>query len=93
LTLAITGHWRWLAAGAAAIVAIAESGRRRSGGARVFPFAASLAAPLWVCERGVCAWLAAAARLAFGGVPYHGRILTRAATPVSVLQQRLKGTV
>jgi len=60
---------------------------------RVFPFAASLAAPLWVCERGVCAWLAAGARLTFGGVPYHGRIVTRAATPVSVLQQRLKGTV
>jgi len=93
LTLVIAGHWRWLAIGAAAIGAVAEMGRRRNGGARVFPFAASLAAPLWVCERGVCAWLAAAARLLYGGVPYHGRILTRAATPVSVLQQRLRDIV
>ena len=82
---------RWsVAAAALAIVAAAESGRRRAGGTRVFPLSASVAAPLWVLERGVCAWLACAARLAWGGIPYSGRIISRAATPYRILQARLK---
>jgi hypothetical protein len=80
-----------LAAAAAAIVVAAEIGRRRSGGAAVFPAVAALAAPLWVCERAICAWLAVAAHLAWGGIPYRGRIVARAATPRRVLEQRLKG--
>lgn len=90
IALASVSPWT-LAAAAAAIVPVAELGRRRSGGASVFPAVASLAAPLWVCERAICAWLAVAAHLAWGGIPYHGRIVARAATPVRVLEQRLKG--
>lgn len=65
-------------AGAAATVALAEIGRRRAGGARVFPASASLLAPVWVAERSVCSWIALAARLK-GGVPYAGRRLSIAA--------------
>jgi hypothetical protein len=60
------------------VIGLAECGRLRAGGRRVFPFVASLAAPLWVCERAVCAWLAVGARLALGGIPYRGRIIARA---------------
>jgi hypothetical protein len=90
LTLAAVSPWT-LAAAATAIVGAAEVGRRRSGGAAVFPALASLAAPLWVGERAICAWLAVAAHLVWGGIPYHGRIVARAATPRRVLEQRLKG--
>ena len=89
--LAITRRGWWLDAAAAAVVALAETGRRRANGSRVFPFVASIAAPLWVCERAICAWLAAAARVVYGGIPYRGRIITRAATPVTVLMARTKG--
>jgi hypothetical protein len=65
-------------AAAAAIVA-AEAGRRRAGGRHVFPVAASLAAPLWLLERGICAWVAVGARSFLGGIPYRGRILKKAA--------------
>ncbi|MCU1509437.1 MAG: hypothetical protein JWQ12_1702 [Glaciihabitans sp.] len=63
---------------AAAIVAVAEKGRRRAGGSAVFPASTALWAPLWVLERGVCAWLALAAR-ARGGVLYRGNRMRRAA--------------
>jgi hypothetical protein len=69
--------------------AAAEAGRRRSGGERYFPFGATLMAPLWLAERGICSWLAVFCRLRYGGVRYHGRILRRAATPSSVLSRRL----
>jgi Glycosyltransferase like family 2 len=65
-------------AGAAATVALAELGRRRSGGNRVFPASASLIAPVWVAERALCSWVALAARCA-GGVPYAGSRLRVAA--------------
>jgi hypothetical protein len=65
-------------AGAAATVALAEFGRRRAGGARVFPASASLVAPVWVAERAVCSWIALAARLR-GGVSYAGGRLRVAA--------------
>ncbi|MFC0034001.1 glycosyltransferase family 2 protein [Micromonospora chaiyaphumensis] len=52
----------------AATVAVAELGRRRAGGARVFPAHTTLAAPLWLLERGVGAWLAVGRRLR-GGAP------------------------
>ncbi|GAB2462183.1 hypothetical protein GCM10027187_32850 [Streptosporangium sandarakinum] len=60
-------------------VGIAEAGRRRAGGRRVFPFSAALFAPVWLLERAVCAWLALAARLFLGGVPYAGRRMRTAA--------------
>jgi hypothetical protein len=65
-------------AGAAATVALAEVGRRRGGGTRVFPVSASLVAPVWVAERAVCGWAALAARFA-GGVRYADRRLRVAA--------------
>ena len=82
--------WGWPAIGVAvaAPIFIAEAGRRTGQGVRVFPLAATLAAPLWVLERGVCAWAAVIMRLAIGGVPYAGGILRRAATPSRILVRR-----
>jgi hypothetical protein len=86
---AMTIGWPALAAGAVFIAGAAELGRRRAGGRSVFPAAASLLAPAWVAERAVCSWLAVAARLAIGGVPYRGTVLRHAATPMRVLRERL----
>ncbi|GGP80798.1 hypothetical protein GCM10010140_06940 [Streptosporangium pseudovulgare] len=63
-------------------VGAAETGRRRAGGRWVFPFSAALFAPVWLLERAVCAWLALAARLFLGGVPYAGRRMRTAAHSV-----------
>jgi hypothetical protein len=82
-------QWRALTAAAAGAVAIAEVGRRRKSGATVFPLSASLLAPLWLIERAISAWAAVVLRLALGGVPYRGRIVSRAATPLVELRQRL----
>jgi len=67
---------------------VAEVGRRKGNGTVVFPLAATMAAPLWVLERAASAWLALGARVVFGGVPYAGRRLRRAATPSAKLAQR-----
>ena len=67
-------------------VAVAELGRRRAGGARVFPAHTALAAPAWVLERGVCAWLAVGRRLR-GGVPYAGSRLRTAAHSTRALRR------
>jgi hypothetical protein len=64
---------------AALAIAAAERGRRRAGGAAVFPASSSLLAPLWVLERGVCAWLAVLQRLRFGGVRYGDSVIPVAA--------------
>ena len=77
-----------LVAAAGAAIGLAECGRWRAGGRVVFPFTASLLAPLWVAERGLCAWLAVGARVLVGGVPYRGSILRRAATPERELKRR-----
>jgi hypothetical protein len=87
---ATAGRWLWVEAAAVASIAAAEIGRRRASGRHVFPAAASFAAPLWVTERAVCAWLALGARLLLGGIPYRGRIVARAATPMRQLQARLR---
>jgi hypothetical protein len=76
---------------ALASVLLAEAGRRRDGGRRVFPLSASLMAPLWLSERMVCAWLALFTRLLFGGVRYHGGVIARAATPMAELAVRKSG--
>jgi hypothetical protein len=88
LVLASTGRWRALGAGAAVTALAAEMGRRRHGGTRVFPARASLFAPVWLVERAVCSWLAVGARSVLGGVPYRGRVLRHAATPLRVLRAR-----
>ena len=88
LLLAATVGWSAVAAGAAAVIAIAEVGRRRAGGKRVFPASTTLFAPLWVAERAVCSWLALASRVTLGGVPYRGTVLRHAATSMRVLENR-----
>jgi hypothetical protein len=91
--LAVGGRWGVLAAGAAAIAALAEAGRRKHGAHAVFPQSASLLAPLWVLERGVCSWLALASRLAKGGVAYRGGRLSRAANSMAELRRRHAGVL
>ncbi len=71
-------------------VALAELGRRRARGRNVFPVAASLLAPLWLLERGVCSWLAVGTRIKYGGVRYGDVVLSRAATPARILRARLR---
>lgn len=80
--------WPALVAGALALVAMAEIGRQRGGGSRVFPASSAMFAPVWVAERAVCSWLAVASRLMFGGVRYRGTVLRHAATPMRVLRAR-----
>ena len=88
LWLAITGRWIALLVIAAAIMLAAEIGRRRAGGTRVFPAAASALAPAWVLERALCIWLAIGARVLLGGVPYRGQRVRLAATPTRTLMRR-----
>ncbi|MCU1567932.1 MAG: hypothetical protein JWQ56_2869 [Pseudarthrobacter sp.] len=75
---------------AAAPVLIAETGRRRHSGTAVFPFSATLFAPLWILERAACIWLALGFRLA-GGVPYAGTRLKTAAHSEAELRRRHQG--
>lgn len=70
-------------------VAAAEVGRRRSGGARVFPVTSSLLAPAWLLERAVCAWLAVGLRVRHGGVSYAGSRIRTAAHPMRLLRRRV----
>lgn len=91
VTLALTGRWRTLLGGWAAIVAAAEGGRRRAGGTAVFPFTASLLAPVWVAERAVCIWVATASRVLRGGVSYGDGRVRVAATPLRELRRRHGG--
>lgn len=86
-SLVLRRRWAHLAGQALVWVTLAEAGRRRGGGRSAFPLRCSLWAPVWVVERGVCAWLAVAARLR-GGVRYRGVRLARAATPRRELARR-----
>jgi hypothetical protein len=86
--LAATGRWRTLAAAALVTILIAEAGRWRGGGRRVFPAWTPFFAPLWLVERAVTSWLAIGARVFLGGIPYRGRVLRHAATPMRVLRAR-----
>ncbi len=88
VALALSGHRRLLIAAAGVSVALAEAGRRRGGGAAVFPATSSLLAPAWLAERAICIWLALAARLLVGGVRYRGGVIDRAATPMRILRRR-----
>lgn len=71
-----------------ASIGAAEAGRRRAGGASVFPASSSLLAPLWVLERATCAWAAVWQRLRHGGVTYGDGRIVRAATPTRTLRRR-----
>jgi hypothetical protein len=81
-------RWSPPAVLAGALVAAAEAGRRRAGGRGVFPASSSPLAPLWVLERGVCAWLALAQAVVRGGVPYGGGVIPRAASSRRRLRAR-----
>jgi hypothetical protein len=70
----------WVAALATASIVAAAAGYLRDGGYRYFSLLAVLAAPLWVAERAVCAWLAIYERVRYGGIRYAGRVLRRAAS-------------
>src|SRR3954447_6928477 len=74
---------------AALAIGAAEVGRRRAGGAAVFPVGSALLAPLWILERGVCAWLAVVQRLRFGGVRYGDSVIPVAAHSERQLRRRL----
>lgn len=87
--LTIAFGWRALGAVVLTSVALAELGRSRAGGRRYFPHRTVLGAPIWLCERAVCAWVALASRIVLGGIPYRGRIVSRAATPFRQLTARL----
>jgi hypothetical protein len=79
-----------LLAPAAASVAMAERGRRRAGGTAFFPASSSLLAPVWILERGVCAWLAVLQRLRFGGVRYGDSVIPVAAHSERQLRRQLE---
>lgn len=65
---------------AAGAIGVAAIGRHRHGGARVFPLRTIFFAPLWVLERACCEWVALAWRI-WGGIPYAGGRIRRAAHP------------
>lgn len=77
-------------AAATASVLVAERGRRRAGGTRVYPWSAALWAPAWCAERAVCSWLALVQRVA-GGARYGGTRIPVAAHSVAQLRRRHVG--
>lgn len=81
-------QWRAPLAAAATAIALAELGRRRSGGRRRFPVSSSLLAPGWILERAACSWLAVRDRLVHGGVPYGETVVPRAASSKRALRRR-----
>lgn len=85
--LALRGGVRGAATGAALSAALAELGRRRRAGRRVFPWYTSLCAPLWLCERAVLAWWVVWRRLTGRGLQYAGVRLLDAATPQRTLNR------
>jgi len=90
--IALRGGLRAAAAGTGVCVALAELGRRRGGGARFFPWYASLCAPLWLCERALLVWWVAWRAVTRRGVEYSGVRIRRAATPQGVLIRRAAAT-
>ena len=88
LVAGFKGTWLIFPAAIAIIILTAEAGRRRDFGAAFFPASASILAPAWIVERAICSWLAVGARIFLGGVPYRGRILRHAATPMGDLRRR-----
>ncbi len=84
----IVARWRAVALGALLATAVAEAGRRKQGGRRVFPWYTSLCAPAWLTERAVLSWWALWRHASNRGVVYSGTQIQRAATPLSTLRAR-----
>jgi hypothetical protein len=80
----------WILAPSLGSVVLAEIGRRRGGGTVVFPWTASLYAPLWLWERALCSWLALGSRVFHGGVSYRNGTIRMAATPARRLRARFE---
>jgi hypothetical protein len=85
LLLTLARGPKLLGAWALAAVTVAELGRRKGGGNRVYPATAPAWVLPWLLERSVCVWLALAQR-ARGGARYGGTRVKRAATPARVLK-------
>jgi hypothetical protein len=68
------------AALAVAAIALALAGWLRDGAWQHFSLWSVVAAPLWLLERGICAWIAVYQRFAHGGVRYAGNVIRDAAT-------------
>jgi hypothetical protein len=77
-----------LAAGILTAVALAERGRRRRGGSRVFLADGAVWAPVWLLERGTCVWMAMLLTLR-GGPRYSAGRIARAAHSERALRRRL----
>jgi hypothetical protein len=88
LPLVLVGRRKAMIALITASIAVAEAGRRRAGGGKVFAATAALWAPAWVTERAITSWLALAARLN-GGVRYGSGRLRHAATRPAALRRRI----
>jgi hypothetical protein len=73
-----TRRWRLLAVATAGVCALAEAGRRRAGGRRVFAASSVAIAPPWLVWRSLCSWVALGARVR-GGVRYRGTRIKYAA--------------
>jgi hypothetical protein len=71
----------------AAIVA-AFAGWLRDGARHHFSIWCVATAPVWMLERGICAWIALYRRVVCGGVHYAGNIVRSAATPARALAGR-----
>jgi hypothetical protein len=82
---------RGLLAAAGASVLVAQFGRLRHGGTRVFDRVSPFLAPVWMVERACLVWLAVFRRFSKGGCTYAGGVIRRAATPPRVLRRRLRG--
>jgi hypothetical protein len=80
---------RVVAEGLVVTIVLAEWGRRRAGGADRWPAVAALMAPLWVCERAVCSWLALVNRVFRGGVRYREERIKVAANSRRTIRSRL----
>ena len=89
LASALRGRARAIIGAALGAMLLAERGRRRDGGTRVFPASSSVLAPVWILERGLCAWLAVSERVRFGGVRYRGAVIPTAAHSRRWLRRRL----
>ena len=71
-----------------ASVIIAEMGRRKYGGQRVFAPSCSFFAPAWLLERGICTWLALFQKATKGGVRYNAATIRKAANPIKTIQRK-----
>jgi hypothetical protein len=82
---------RGLLAVAVTSILVAQVGRIRHGGARVFDRISPFLAPVWIVERACLVWLAVFRRFSRRGCTYAGGVILRAATPPRVLRRRLRG--